>query len=336
MSHRTPKEIISRIHEIGSLPQSLAAVLKIINDPNSDAESIANVISKDVSLTSRVLKMVNSASYSRHGKVTKISEAVMVMGLNSIRMLALSSSVFGMIPESGISHKFDIRRIWRHLIETASASKYIASLVHYKEPEEAFVAGILHDVGIIIMLLYFGEEYIDLIDQAVNSRVELPELEKETFGFNHSEIGAELVESFNLPQSFIYITLNHHNLESESEMPEETELNYIIALADRLALGPYDQYYPDMQQNIEVIRQICDEINIQYSEIENIRKISLMQSIILSEYLDLDVSNILELLTEAKAHLADMYYSVETLYKVKEKLYGEMPENIKQKLRQKV
>ena len=130
----TPKDIISGISEIGSLPQTLAAVLKALNDPRAGADEIAGLISRDISLTSRILRLVNSAQFGRRRKVTRVSEAVMVMGLNSVKVLTLSSSVFGMVTDKELLQKCNVKRIWRHLIETASNARSIATQINYRDP----------------------------------------------------------------------------------------------------------------------------------------------------------------------------------------------------------
>ena len=109
MSNIGPKEIVNSIHQIGALPQTLAAVLKVVDDPDAGAKEIANIISTDVSLTTLVLKMVNSAYYNRSRRVSKISEAVTVMGINSLKVLALSSSVFSLVGGQDLMERFNIR-----------------------------------------------------------------------------------------------------------------------------------------------------------------------------------------------------------------------------------
>jgi len=314
MDNVTPREIISGIHEIGSLPQSLAAVLKILNNPAAGADEIADVIAKDVSLTTRVLKMVNSAQYSRRRKVSKVSEAVIVMGLNSIKMLTLSSSVFGMMPDKELGEKCDVRRIWRHLIETATTARRIAEVTGYKDPEEAFVAGILHDLGIIIMLLYFKGKYIDAVEIMKNNKSGLTAVEKEAFGFTHCDVGAEMVNAWKLPSKLGFVVGNHHNFDHPGLMPQDSELNNIVALADRLTLGPFDEYYPDIEQNIMFVRSACRKLNLENETANGIRKDSIHQAIELAEYLDLDVGEIIDILTEANERLAELYFSLEKLY----------------------
>lgn len=310
----SPKQIISGIHEIGSLPQSLSAVLEVLNKTTAGADEIADVISKDVSLTTRVLKMVNSAQYSRRGKVTKVSEAVVVMGLNSIKMLTLSSSIFGMLPDKKLMDKCDIKRIWRHLIETAVGARSVARKIGHPEPEEAFVAGILHDIGIIIMLLHFREKYVEVIEKVQNEKMALTDVEKKTFGYTHADVGAEMINAWNLPAKLAFVAQNHHDVEEPGLMPDDNTLNDIVALADRLTSEPLDNYYPDVEENIHFIAAIQGKLNLESEALNQIRKESFRQSIMLAEYLELDVGAIIDILTEANERLAELYFSLEQLY----------------------
>ena len=320
MTNPCPKDIISGISQIGSLPQTLAAVLKVINNPNSGADDIADVISRDISLTTRVLRMVNSVHAGRRRKVTKVSEAVVVMGLNSIKVLTLSSSVFSLIADNELCQKSNIKRIWRHLIETAASARSIAEAIHYPEPEEAFVAGIMHDIGIIIMLLYYKDAYLDLYQKMKSDRKGIIQAEIDKFGLNHTEIGSEMMNSWKLPASFADVALNHHSLDTDSVLMNDSKLVDIVALADRLTMGPFDDYFPDIEQNIEFIQTACRRLKLESADANRIRKESILESIKLAEYLELDIGDILEILTEANNKLAELYFSLEKIFLEKQKL----------------
>ncbi|MCX6826788.1 MAG: HDOD domain-containing protein [candidate division Zixibacteria bacterium] len=314
------KDVISRISEIGSLPQTLAAVLKTLNNQMSGAEEVAEVISKDVSLTFRVLRMVNSAQFGRRRKVTKISEAVVLMGLNSIKMLTLSSSVFGMVNDPELLRRCNIKRICRHLIETAINARSIAIETKYKEPEEAFVGGILHDIGIILMLLYFREKYLQVLDRMKADQKGITQAEKDVFGLTHGEVGAEIINSWSLPPKLAFVVENHHSPNATSMIPEEIELNNIIALADHLSLGPFDDYFPNVEENIEFVQLVGRKLNLNNTATNKIRRDSIPESIKLAEYLELDIGDILDILSEANNRLAELYFSLEKLYLEKQKL----------------
>jgi len=314
MSSPTPRDIVAKVCEIGSLPQSLASVLKVLDDPSADANKIADVISKDVALTVRVLKMVNSAQYSRTRKVTKISEAVSVMGWNSIKMLTLSSSIFGMIPDDKMNEKFDIKRIWLHLIETAVNAKNIALELKQREPEEAFVAGILHDLGIIIMLLHFKDEYVEIAEKVKEKKQSIVDLEREKFNFTHCDIGAEMVEAWKLPPRLVYVIQNHHTTNAPRIVEDDARLNDIIMMADRLTSGPFDESFPDIEENIKLIYELQKRLDLSADATNTIRKVSTRQALSMAEYLELDIGEIIDILAQANEHMAELYFSLEKMY----------------------
>ncbi len=320
MEKISPKEIVSSIHQIGALPQTLAAVLKAVDDPNTGAKEIAKAISTDVSLTTLVLKMVNSAHYNRSRRVSKISEAVTVMGVNSLKILALSSSVFSIVGGQDLAEKFNIKRISRHFIEVASIAKSIAEVVDSGDQEEAFIGGILHDVGILIMILHFRDEYEEVLNEMSRSGKGLIEAERKLLGCTHCDVGAELVESWRLPTKLTFAVQNHHDCDSAGIIQEDSTFNNIIALADRLTLGPFEDYYPEVEQNIEFIQEISKTLKIKENDLNKIMKESIVQSIKLAQYLELEVGDLIDILSDANKKLAEMYISLEKIYLEKEEL----------------
>ncbi len=311
MTSPNPQDIITAIREIGTLPQSLTAVLQVIDNPNSGASEIAEVISRDTSLTSRVLKMVNSAQYGRTRHVSRVSEAVTVMGLNSIKVLALSSSLFSIRPDDELFEQLNIKRMWRHFIETASTARNIAEEIGYPDPEEAFVAGIMHDVGTIMMILYFKEEYMAVLNLLKEQRLGIIPIEEKLFGFNHCEVGLALAKNWRLPGRVSFAIMHHHDPEPPDIIPEDTTLNNIVALADRIAMAPVDGYHPSIENDIKFIRATSKKLNLPAEAANRIRKTSLLQSIIMCEFLELDFGDLMEVVTEANNRLAEMYFSLE-------------------------
>ncbi len=328
MDSSTPKDVVAGLSQIGALPQTLAAVLKVLNDPNSGAKEIGRVISSDVSLTTLALKMVNSAHYGRHRRVARISEAVSLMGINSLKVLALSSSVFSLMTKGELAERSNIKRICRHLIEVGVTARRISEATGSGEPEEAFVAGILHDVGIVIMILHFREKYFDMIANLNARKQGLLTSEKETFGFTHCEVGAELIEAWKMPPKLAFVARHHHNTDEARIIPDESVLNDIIALADRITLGPFDETRTDIEANIEFIHTVSGKLNLTYEALNLIRKESIVQSIKLSQYLEIDVGDLIDILTDANNKLAELYISLEKLYLEKQELLKRLEANI--------
>lgn len=328
MEKVSAQEIVSGISQIGALPQTLAAVLKVLNNPQAGAKEIADVISSDVSLTTLVLKMVNSAHYGRHRRIARISEAVTVMGVNSLKVLTLSSTVFSLMNRKDLAEKQSIKRICRHLIEVAATARRIAEESKHCDPEEAFVAGMLHDAGIIIMILYFQEKYFDLISNLSARRIGFMQAERQTFGCTHAEVGGLLIDSWKLPKRLVFVAEQHHNIDAPRIIPEDASLNDIIALADRITLGPFDEFDPDIEKNIEFNQTLTQRLKLTDESLNQIRKDSIVQSIKLAKYLDLDTGDLIDILADANSKLAELHKSLEKIYKEKQDLQKQLSGDI--------
>jgi putative nucleotidyltransferase with HDIG domain len=320
MNSPSPKEIVANIHQIGTMPQTLAAVLKVLNNPDSGAKEIADIISTDISLASLVLKMVNTAHYGRSRKISRISEAVTLMGINSIKILALSSSVLNLVGCNDKIGKQIIRRINRHLIEVAVTARRIAEESKAADPEEAFVAGILHDVGIIVMALHFKDDYLKLIEKLPTLERPLPIAERNRFGCTHGDVGAELGETWKLPPRLVYTIQNHHESCDTGIIEEDSSLNYVIALADRTTMGPFEENHANLEDHIELVQTISEKLNLSNQSLNEIRRESIVQSIKLSHYLDLDIGDVIDIVADANNKLAELYCSMERLYSEKQDL----------------
>jgi len=314
MIYQSPRDIVINIQELGSLPQSLAAVMKAINNSDTGAKEIAEIISRDVSLTTRLLKMVNSSNYARKGKVSKVSEAVIVMGVNNIKTMILGSSVFGMTPDRELMKIVNIRKIWRHLLEVAINARSIAEQAEYSESEEAFIAGILHDIGIIILLMHYKKDYAEIMTTAREKNLELTAVEEETFGYNHAQVGAELIDSWHLPKKLSYAVRNHHNTEDTSTHPDESRLCDIVSLADRLAVGSIEIFHSDIIEMVHETRTLTDNLKLDYEFTGKIRKESLPRSLEMAAYLELDVGDVIETITDANSRMAELYFRLERIY----------------------
>jgi len=225
-----------------------------------------------------------------------------------------------MMNRKELAERHSIKRICRHLIEVAATGRRIAEESGCGDPEEAFVAGMLHDVGIVIMILYYQEKYFDLIAN-VNARTHgILKAEKDVFGCTHCEVGEELVESWKLPKKLAFVAGNHHNPDAARIIPEDAQLNDIIALADRITLGPFEEIQPNIEGNIEFVHTVSGRLSLNYDSLNSIRKESIVQSIKLAQYLELDAGDLIDILSDANSKLADLYISLERLYLEKQDL----------------
>lgn len=198
--------------KINALP-TLSSVANQINAETQKesltAKSLSVIISKDPALTSKILQLANSAYYGLVKQVTTVDRAVTVLGLNTIKSLALSISVYKYFKDDQ-SEVFDMKGLWYHSLGCAVAAKVLASVANAKLEEQAFVAGILHDIGKIAIAKYLPKEMSRILTLLKDTQSEQSEIEMDVLGFTHQRIGGVLAESWNFPEKYVVATKYHH------------------------------------------------------------------------------------------------------------------------------
>ncbi|MCX5906064.1 MAG: HDOD domain-containing protein [Deltaproteobacteria bacterium] len=215
---------------LASLPNIFWEITKVTSDPRSSAVHVADVISKDTSLSAKLLKMVNSAFYGFPAKIDTISRAVMIVGSKQLSTLALGTSVihiFRSIP----SDLVDMRSFWEHSIACGIGARMFASYKNNSNAERFFVAGLLHDIGRIVLYKRFPRLGKDLLLQSRENGDLLRTLERSSLGFDHSLIGGTLLKKWKLPLVLEHSVEYHHN-PLRSQYPMEAA---IICLGDIVA-----------------------------------------------------------------------------------------------------
>ncbi len=204
------EEIIKKIEELPILKDIIIKVLKVFDNPYSNAEDLKTIISMDQSLTLKVLKLANSAYYGFPRQIDSVSEAVVILGFLTVRNIILTSTIYNMfIEKSKDDHIFNRKEFWKHCVATGISAKIIAERLNLNH-EEYFTIGLLHDVGKIFFDIYFNEQFIKLLKENKNKSILFSELEKKEFGFSHGEVGALIVDKWNLPEIFIEPIKYHH------------------------------------------------------------------------------------------------------------------------------
>ena len=217
----TPSSLInSNIGQL-SLPDIAIRLNDMVSDPDCSAVDIGELISQDAALSARLLKIVNSPFYGFPSRIDTISMAITIIGTRQLRDLVLATSILGkfnQLPEGLIS----IDTFWYHNLTTAAAARIIASKLEIRNSERFFMAGLLHDIGKLVM--YLSEP--ELSRQVLNA-LKLPEdnkgqVEIEVFGFDHASLGAELLQHWNLPDALIEPVRYHHQPKLAEQYAQET------------------------------------------------------------------------------------------------------------------
>ena len=197
---RDLKVVVDRIEELPTLPQVAAKIMRLIDDPASSAQDIHKVMSRDTALAGKMLKLVNSAFYGLPHKVSNLNQAIVLLGFNTIKSLALSVSVFGVFGKGRGARSFDRERYWRHSVGSACIYRVLARKVKMVDPETAFVAGLLHDIGKLVLDQYAAPELGQVIDEAEKRKCAFVEAERALFGTDHSAVGGWLVDRWGFPE----------------------------------------------------------------------------------------------------------------------------------------
>jgi putative nucleotidyltransferase with HDIG domain len=225
---------LSSIRNLPSLPTTYLELKKACDNPRKGADDIAAVISNDLSLASRLLQMANSAFYGFPRKVETVSDAVGKIGITQIQSLVLATSVMDSFRFIS-PYVLDMKRFWRHSLSCAIASGLLARRESLGvDPETLFVGGLLHDIGRLVIYLKNPAEAKKLIEYCLEEQaLEVPTEEKH-FGFSHAEIGAGLIERWNLPKTLVEMVRYHHK---PDDAKEYKRVVYLVHVADFVVSG---------------------------------------------------------------------------------------------------
>ena len=237
-SERTPKFNLTRIIEqteaIPTLSKVYARVQRMVSDPDTTASELARVVESDQAFTLRLLQLSNSAEQARLSAVTTVKQAIVVLGFRTVRAAALSSSVMGSMEHYASP---DVEQLWERAYATATASRLLAARLNMAEPEEAFVLGLVQNMGQIILGVKATAAYTKvrkLIDE--HHEIDLLEAENRVLGINHQEVGYILARRWQLPDVIAHVTFRHHEPERAGKFRGPATLVYLADTVAR-ALG---------------------------------------------------------------------------------------------------
>lgn len=232
------KEAIGEISHIATLPEITLKIIELVENPASTAQDLHKLISCDPALCSRVLKVVNSSFYGLPGQIASINRAIVMLGLNAVKNIAIAASLAKLFRGGQLTPYFAARDLWDHSIATAAASKMLADKLGFGLTDEAFLAGLIHDIGFMVEMQYDRNKIIDVLDRVRpdgdgNPTGDMLEAERNIFGVTHQEFGHALCERWKFPKTLASVTRCHHN---PQEAPtEHRTLCYLVYAAERIA-----------------------------------------------------------------------------------------------------
>jgi len=243
------KKIKAYIVRMPSLSTTLVKVLETCNDPLASANDLKRVISLDPVLTGRVLRLINSAYYSLGKPISSLTRAIIMLGVNTVKNLALSFTVLDNLNRKSSCQAFSADEFWRHSLGVGVVAKSLAALkgLAAAEQEEYFVAGLLHDLGKLPLYIQFPEEYYRVCQNADRGRQALFQQEARFLGVDHGAVGRIIAKKWRLGSTLVESLSYHHDAAASSD--KNCEFVSAVGLANQLAIyfsiGSAGDYYID-------------------------------------------------------------------------------------------
>ncbi|NLX14093.1 MAG: HDOD domain-containing protein [Phycisphaerales bacterium] len=207
--HIPLNQVLARINEISTLPHLALRVMQVANDPEAGAAELKNVVEADAALSARVLRSVNSSAYALQTKITNLHYAISYLGFNQIRNLAVTALVSEAFKLRGTIGRYDRAELWRHIVSVGICARMLAARKRIPNYEDAYLAGLLHDFGIILEDQHLHDSFEAMII-ALDGTRSLSELEEEYLGFNHSTIGLWMGKNWKFPPAVQSSIQYHH------------------------------------------------------------------------------------------------------------------------------
>jgi HD-like signal output (HDOD) protein len=201
---------LDRLDGLPVLPAFITQMLARADDPEVSAREIADLVSRDQAMASRVLRLVNAPFYGLDRRISSIQHAVLLLGMRTMRNLALSAVLVKSFGESSPDRRFDRVGLWRHAVVCAMGARLIAEQLATDDPEEAFLAGLVHDMGIVVLDQFFHDGFRQVIDLVIGMGMPLIDAEREVFACDHSTIGRQLARRWNFPAAVAEAIGCHH------------------------------------------------------------------------------------------------------------------------------
>ncbi|MFN3480806.1 MAG: HDOD domain-containing protein [Thermodesulfovibrionales bacterium] len=226
MNVKQIRDKIEQIDSIPTIPVVVRKLLKTVDSPSISLGEIGDIITKDQALTAKLLKMVNSPIYGFPGRISSVSQTLILLGLNVVKGMLLSISVFEMMEKTMVG-------LWEHSLCTALAARAIAIKKDLKDPEEIMVSALLHDIGKVALRIKFPEEYETALSESEKKGKLIRESEESVFSISHAEAGGWLTEKWFFPRSLIEPIAYHHRPILSKQVPQRTAIVHVADILVR-------------------------------------------------------------------------------------------------------
>lgn len=235
VTRSTALKIVEFTGDLPAMPHIAAQVMDKLSNPNATPRDIHQLLTQDQGLAARVLKVANSPYYGASRSIASLRDAVLFMGFDSIKSLVMTAVLKGMFPSMGLAEKL----LWEHSIGCGVAARQVGSAVGFSRTDEAFLAGLLHDIGKSVLFLRAPSVMRDIMQDVYNSGSNFVEIEQQAIGFTHVEVGRLMADKWHFALNIEDAIANHHQ---PDQSQSTAQLAHIVCLGNslchKLEIGP--------------------------------------------------------------------------------------------------
>jgi putative nucleotidyltransferase with HDIG domain len=227
-------EVLRNVKTLPTLPDVAVRLIEMGDNPSVSTTELAELVEEDVALATRLLKLVNSPFFGVRREVESVQQALMILGMSNLRSLVLSGAALELFDRTGSVGTFSRKEFWIHSVAVAGAARTIAAKKRVVDPEVAFTAGLIHDMGKVVVDRYMHREFERIVRGSEEPGVTMREAEQAVLGVSHAEIGHHLASHWNLPDILCEAVRLHHE---PGDDPTSSRIAGLIAIADSMVRG---------------------------------------------------------------------------------------------------
>lgn len=205
------QSIIDNIHQLPSIPDVASKVLNMAHDPNVSFKAVAEEISRDQSITTNILKLCNSAYFSKGKEISSVDRAIVTLGLKEVKDIVVVAATRELLNKGIVGYDLAGGELWKHSLAVATLAKRISIMKNRKGVADiAFTGGLIHDVGKTVLAIFVQGVFKEVLDLAERDRIPFTAAEREVMGFDHQEIGEKILAKWKFPDVLKAVVLHHH------------------------------------------------------------------------------------------------------------------------------
>ncbi len=267
------EKLVNDVRDLPALPDVALKVLRMTELPDVSAKDVAKVIATDQAFTARVLRLSNSAHYGMPRSITTVTDAAVLLGMRSLRTMAITAATYDLLKRELKSYMLGRGELWRHSVGCAIATQILAKRTGYRAAEEAFVAGLLHDVGKVILHTHLAKHTDAVAAMVEAGEMTFCEVERELLGFDHAEVGGRVAEKWNLPPSLVETISEHHEPVRNGKVAPLTALVHLsnaICVTAGIGVGVSGASYPLCNEALHALNLKTHDLEATLAELMNV------------------------------------------------------------------